>query len=251
MLIYSTAVRLCLLAAVISPLVLRSSTDAPAASRFVLNKTGDVSDEQGKKVLDALEKSRDRISNDLKTVPAQPYNVNLYSSRWAYSWTSGNWGPTGSVEGPDKLHLLMVPAYGFNVEIIAVHEFTHSMTLKLLLDHESKPVDTEAFDEKFKRFPVWLWESIAAYEAQHLTAPKKLPFISKTEYPSLDELSNRKQGGKVYKIGYTLIEYIIQDYGQDGLIKLILAYGDLSSLKTDPDELAKKWHAFVMAKYLE
>ena len=241
---------LCLLLPSLAPLAFAA---APAAvtqtPHFVMNAVGDVAADDQKKVLDALEASYARISTDLRTTPTQPFNIYFYSGRLAYVRATGNWGASGNAEGPDKLHLMPSSRDGGKAEVVAVHEFAHSVMLKLLLDHEPQPLNIADFDRKFEKFPIWLWEAIAVYEANQFVRPNRLPFISKTAHPSLAELSNRSQGGKIYKVGYTLIEYILADHGQDGLIKLILAYGDTKVLGKTSEEFAKSWHAFVVKKY--
>lgn len=241
------AVQLALLA---SPAQADEMQTTPAQSHFVMNAKGDVTPGEQKKVLDGLEAHYARIAADLKTTPAQPFNVYFYDSRWAYAKATGNWGASGSVEGTSKLHLMPTSRSGGKAEAVAVHEFAHAVMLKLLVDNEPQPLNASNFDRKFAKFPLWLWEGIATYEAKEFINPKRLPDITRDGYPSLDELSNRSNGGKIYKVGYTIIEYLLAEHGQDGLIKLVLAWGDLSVLKTNKEEFAKGWHDFVVKKYL-
>lgn len=222
---------------------------APQEPRFVMTVNGNVSVDDRKKVLAALETNYARISADLQTTPDQPFNVFLYSGRFAYARATGNWGASGNAEGTGKLHLMPISRDGDKAEIVAVHEFAHSVTLKLLLNHEPQPVDSAQFDRKFEKFPIWLWEAIAVYEADQFVRPKSLRFISPTAYPSLAELNNRSQGGKIYKVGYTIIEYILAEHGRDGLLKLIVAYGDTNVLGKTEEEFAAEWHRFVVKKY--
>jgi hypothetical protein len=240
---------LCLLLPLLAPLAIAA---APAAAtptpRFVMNAVGNVPAADQQKVLAALEAGYSRVSADLKATPEQPFNVYLYSSGLRYAWATGNWGASGSAEGPAKLHLMATQPDGEKPEVVAIHEFTHSVTLQLLLDHAPQPLDVADFDRKFEKFPVWLWEAIAVYEANQFHRPNRLNFISKTSYPSLADLNNRSSG-KIYKAGYTVIEYILADHGQDGLIKLILACGDTQVLGKTGAEFAKSWHEFVVKKY--
>jgi hypothetical protein len=219
-------------------------------SHFVLQVVGEVPVEEQRKVLQALEANYARVGADLKTTPDWPFNIFFYSGRLAYARATGNWGASGNAEGPAKLHLMPSSRDGDKAEVVAVHEFAHSVTLRLLLNQEPLPLDTAKFDRKFEKFPVWLWEAIAVYEARQFVPPKGLRFISRNSYPSLAELNNRSQGGKIYKIGFTVVEYILAEYGQDGLIKLILAYGDTGVLGKTAEEFAQGWHRFVVQKYL-
>jgi hypothetical protein len=218
------------------------------ASHFAVTTVGDIAAADKEKIVAALETHYARISTNLQTTPAQPFEVFIYETRRGYTRATGNGGASGSIEGAGKLHMLQQSRSGDKAETIAVHEFAHAITLKLLTDHEPQPLDVVKFDRKFKKFPVWLWEAIAVYEAQQFTHPKKLSFITKTSCPSLDQLSNRSKG-EIYKVGYCIIEFILSKYGQDGLITLILAYGDVVALKTTQAEFSKGWHDFVINKY--
>ena len=78
-----------------------------------------------------------------------------------------------------------------------------------------------------------------------------MPFFNNGSYPGISELNDRSKGGKIYKVGYTVIEYIIHEYGQDKLLELVRKYGDLSNvLGVSEDQFCKDWFAFVGQKYL-
>ena len=54
----------------------------------------------------ALETSYLRIGNNLKTIPAENIETNVYATRWKYIQATGNWGASGNIEGISKLHFL-------------------------------------------------------------------------------------------------------------------------------------------------
>lgn len=218
------------------------------ASNFAVRAVGNVAAADKKKIVDALEACYAQISTNLQTTPARPIEVFIYETRSGYIRATGNRGASGSIEGAGKLHMLQVSRDGDKAETVAVHEFAHAVTLKLLTDHEPQPLDAAKFDKKFKKFPIWLWEAIAVYEAHQFRHPKSLSFITKNSYPSLEELNDRSNG-KIYKAGYCVIEYILSKYGRDGLITLILSHGDVGALKTTKAEFSKGWHDFVINKY--
>jgi len=198
----------------------------------------------------SLESNYVRIGNDLKTSPSSNIEVNLYAQRWRYIKATGNWSASGSIEGISKLHFVEEAWGEPDNKKVAIHEFAHTVTLKLLLDSETQPLDPKAFDKKFASFPTWLWESISVYEANQLTDPRSLPFLSKGSYPNIPELNNRSKGGKIYKVGFTIIEFILHQYGQDKLIELIKNFGDLSrTFKVTDDQFCKDWYAFLKQQY--
>ncbi len=201
---------------------------------------------------DALEKSYSRIGNDLKTEPSPTIETNIYAERWRYIKATGNWSGSGNIEGISKLHFVEQAWGEKDNKKVAVHEFAHTVTLKLLLDNEAQPVNSKDFDKKFATFPTWLWEAVSVYEADQFTDPKTLPYLNNGQYPGIAELNSRLKGGKIYSCGYTIIEYILTQYSQDGLITLIKNYGDLKkTFNVTDDVFSKDWYAFVKEKYLK
>ena len=200
----------------------------------------------------ALENSYSRIGRDLKTIPANNIEVNIYSQRLRYIRATGNWSASGNIEGTSKLHFVEQAWGERDSKKVAIHEFTHAVVLKLLIDEELQPLNSKIFDKKFSTFPIWLWEAISVYEAGQFVEPKTLPFLSNGLYPNLSELDIRSKGGKIYSIGYTVIEYILHKYGQDKFISLIKSYGDLRKVLNVTDgEFSKGWYDFVKEKYLK
>jgi hypothetical protein len=199
-----------------------------------------------------LESNYERIGNDLKTQPSGNIETNIYAQRWRYVKATGNWGGSGNIEGISKLHFVEQAWGESDNKKVAVHEFAHTVTLKLLLDNETQPIDSKRFDKKFLTFPTWLWEAISVYEANQFVDPGTLPYLNNGQYPVISELNDRLKGGKIYSCGYTIIEYILTRYGQDNLIKLIENYGNLKNTFNVTDEqFCKEWYEFVKGKYLK
>jgi hypothetical protein len=100
-------------------------------------------------------------------------------------------------------------------------------------------------------FPIWLWESVSVYEARQFIAPKSLSYFTKNSYPGLQELNDRSKGNKIYDVGYTIVEYILEQYGKNKLIGLIKNYGNMEKVLNISDEqFSKNWYEFVRRKYL-
>ena len=198
-----------------------------------------------------LENYYSKISQDLKTIPVPIIDVNIYASRWRYIKATKNWSASGNIEGISKLHFVEQAWGEADSKKVAVHEFTHTIVLKMLLDREHQPVDSKSFEAKFAKFPTWLWEATSVYEAEQFKDPKTLPYLSNNSYPDLNELNNRSKGGKIYDVGYTIVEYILSKYGQDKLIELIINYGNiLKTLGITDNEFTKNWYDFIKEKYL-
>jgi len=203
------------------------------------------------KLSEVLEKKYSKVSNNLNTEPASNIEVNVYAERWRYIKSTGNWGASGSIEGISKLHFINNSGSEDNFGKIAVHEFVHAVVLKLLIDREPLPLDIQNFDEKFSKLPVWIWEGVSVYEADQFYDPNTLEYFKNDEYPQISELNTRSKGQKIYTCGYTLIEYILHEYGRDKLIELIVSYGDVeSTFNVSEEQLALNWHEFINEEYL-
>lgn len=199
-----------------------------------------------------LESSYSKVGSNLQTSPAQHIEVNIYSQRWRYIQATKNWGASGSIEGISTLHFIENTWLDSEISKTAVHEFTHAVVLKLLIDREPHPLDVEGFDKKFSKLPVWIWEAVSVYEAGEFHDPKSLEYFKNGKYPQISELNNRSKGQKIYTCGYTLIEYILNTYGQDTLIRLIESYGDIQTiLNITEEQFSKDWHTFLSEKYLK
>lgn len=199
-----------------------------------------------------LEENYAGTGNDLETQPSANIETNIYAQRWRYIKATGNWSASGNIEGISKLHFVEQAWGETDNKKVAVHEFVHTVTLKLLLDNEVQPVNSTNFDRKFSTFPVWLWEAISVYEAKQFVEPKSLQYLNNGQYPDIAELNNRLKGGKIYSCGYTIIEYILAKYGKDNFINLIKNYGNLeSTFNISDDQFCKDWYEYVKEKYLK
>lgn len=210
---------------------------------------GSVDPEAIRVLAETLESNYTRIGNDLKTEPAAQIEVNVYGARWRYILATGHWTASGNIEGIAKLHFVDQAWSESDSRKVALHEFTHTVVLRLLIDRESQPLDAKAFDAKVSRYPVWLWEAVCVYEAGQYIDPKTLPYMQNGSYPSLTELSDRSKGGRIYETGYTIIEYILDRFGRDALIDLIVHYGDTQRvLKVSEKEFSRQWYDHLQSK---
>jgi hypothetical protein len=218
---------------------------------FTFNYSSSIHTEKIKQLAGALEESYSRIGNDLNTSPANIIETNIYASRWRYGKATGNWGASGSIEGIAKLHFVDQAWSEGDSKKVAVHEFTHAVVLKMLIDHEKPPFNANDFDKRFEAYPVWLWEAVSCYEAGQTQDLKNEPWLANGSYPALAELNDRSKGGKIYKTGYSIIEFILQRYGKEKLIELILNDGHIQSVLHETEAaFSKEWYEFVKEKYL-
>jgi hypothetical protein len=197
----------------------------------------------------SLEDSYLRIARNLKTIPSKGIETNIYADRWNYITATKHFGASGNIEGPSKIHFIESSLE--ESKKIAVHEFTHTVVLNLLISREAQPLNSKTFDQKFSSFPTWLWEAISVYEAEQFIDPKNLEDLRNGKYPSIKELNTRSKGQKIYTYGYTLIEFILDKYKGAKLIELVQNYGDLKKTFGITDEqFSKDWYDFVRDKYI-
>ncbi|MBI1353101.1 MAG: hypothetical protein GC160_02060 [Acidobacteria bacterium] len=204
---------------------------------------GAVSPEEVRSLAESLEEGYERIGRDLGTAPPATIRVTLYDSRWAYARSTGHWGASGNVEGPEVLHVLWE---GDRTAANAVHELAHAITLQLLIDQEPQPFDAAAFDRKFSTLPVWLWEAVACYEAGQSQDALSLPYMQDGRYPSLAELSDRGKGQKIYAVGSSILSFLRASWGENVTVRLLTSYGDLpATLGVSDEEFAARWNEWL------
>ena len=178
----------------------------------------------------ALEENWTRITNDLgRTVP----RIEGFFHPDPRSFTAATgYQATGSVEGPLRFHIVAIPL----APEVAVHEFAHNVTLAL---------NPAAPDN-----PIWLWESVAVYEAGQLVEPSSVPCLV-GDFPSLAEVNRRDGPCSVYRVGFTIVEFIVESWGWDGLRALVVANGDIAqALGLSVPAFESRWKEFVERRYL-
>lgn len=216
---------------------------------FVINSAS--STDRGKiySIADSLENNYSRVCADLGARPPYPVVVNVYPTRWQYIMATGHAFSSGNIEGKGLIHMLPRGNDEAGPGIVALHEFTHLLVLNRLLDINAEYRPGE-FERKFTAFPVWLFEAVSLYEARQYPASfHELTYIIGNT--GLAELSNRLQGGKIYKVGYTISQYIIHRYGKDKLLALIDSFGNLTELGVSEKEFTESWADFVHKYYFK
>lgn len=181
---------------------------------------------------DALEADWTRITTDLAQ-PGLPRIEGLFHPDAASFTAATGYRASGSVEGPNRFHVVALP-----LDLrLPLHEFAHNVTL-----HLSPGVANN---------PIWLWESVAVYEAGQFVPPSSIPAIAARNFPSLAGLGRDGGGVTVYDVGYTIAEFTIDRWGMAGLRNLIVARGDTASALGVPfDVYERGWRDFVVARYL-
>jgi len=148
-------------------------------------------------------------------------------------------GATGYVFGMQEIRLY----HTTRILSAVVHEFAHLVSMQV--------------NSRIANNPRWLWEAVAVYEAQQFVDPKTLSYMVSGDYPTLSDLStdfnsNAQNIYNIYKVGYVLLEYIIQSWGAEAVIDLIKNNGNIPQvLQVTVQEFEAGWYRFVEEHYLK
>jgi len=180
----------------------------------------------------ALEAAYPRVTEELGQSGLPRVTVRFYPDLESFRAATG-WDAWGLIQGPN---LFLMVASPFQ-PVIAVHEFAHCITLHL--------------DRTADNNPTWLWEAVAVYEARDFTHPRSIACLANRQFPSLSQLNQRGGPCDIYRVGYTLAEYIVDGWGLPGLRDLIVAHGDIPGvLGLSAAEFEAGWQRFVEERYL-
>jgi hypothetical protein len=137
------------------------------------------------------------------------------------------------VTGPSVLRLLSVPEVVRN----ATHEMAHAISLRA--------------NPAFANRPRWLWESVALFENDELVDPRSIPYLVQGRFPTLTELdADPNASRQVYEVGYLIGEFVVARAGRAGLLRLVRANGDVTSVGfSSPAAFESEWATFVRARY--
>ncbi len=179
---------------------------------------------------DELEANYQRIVDDLLQSETAQITGRFYPDQRSYFAATGYEG-TGSVQGSRVFSVLTVPV----VLSTPVHEFAHNVTLH---------VNPSAPDY------VWLWESVAVYEAGEFLSPGGIPCLADRNFPNISTLG-RDGSCSVYRVGYTIIELVVMRWGEQALRDLIAANANVQgTLGITAAQFQSAWEQFLEERYL-
>lgn len=112
------------------------------------------------------------------------------------------------------------------------HEFVHCISMNL--------------NPSIANSPRWLWESVAIYESNQQTPIESLELEGANATICLEEL-NSFSNTIIYKMGYSIGDFIVSTYGLESWRQLILNHGNIEkTLGLTEQEFCSAWkeHAF-------
>jgi hypothetical protein len=178
-----------------------------------------------------LEANLPRVLADLNVTLSERIVGRLFPDRDEFQAATGFIG-SGAALGRNLFGLAAFPYAPSD----AVHEMAHIVTWQL-----SPPaLDTS-----------WLWESIAVYEAGSFVAPASIPDLVGRRFPTLAQLNNLNNRPRIYEVGYTIMEFLLQEWGWPAVRQLVVSRGDLNAtIGITPAEFEARWRGFVESRYL-
>lgn len=180
----------------------------------------------------ALEGSWARITGHLGQASLTPIEGQLHPNAAAFTAATG-YVATGSVDGPDRFHIVAVP-YSPGT---AIHEFAHNVTLRL--------------NPSAGNNPVWLWEAVATYEAGQFVFPSSVSYLAARQFPTLAQLNDRSGPYSIYDVGYTLMQFIVERWDWPGVRTLITMQGDVTrAFGLSVADFERDWRDFLVRRYL-
>ena len=227
----------------------RSASDPTAAVESLVSRVrsahfdlhaGMASDDTVAAIASGLEARYGRVVGDLETGEVARIRVEVWKDEASFfaemeRYFGRRYNATGYVTGPSVIRVLAVPQVVRN----ATHEMSHAISLRV--------------NPAFGNNPRWLWESVALFENDELVDPRSLPYLVQGRFPTLSELdADPNASRQVYEVGYLIGEFVVARAGRDGLLRLIRANGDVTSVGfASVAAFEEAWKAFVRARYFD
>jgi hypothetical protein len=186
-----------------------------------------------------------------------PVHVAIYPGIENYHFAIGQPGaPESDVGMPvdDQSFKMVSPGYPGRYHTqqsllkAAVHEFVHCVHYRFMTNlSESDPTRFETTDDA-----AWLFEGMASYVAQQSYSPQKFEYLRKGQYPTLKDLNDVDDNGKIYDIGFLLIEFIETTWEEEGLLNVLAQNGNLqAALGLDDREFEKMFYRYLEDNFLK
>jgi hypothetical protein len=188
---------------------------------------------------DRLEAEYPRVLSDLSLTTVPAITVRIWQDETTYfneltRYFGVRYQASGYITGPSELRLLANASLSLNV----VHEFIHAASLSA--------------NPQFGNNPRWFWETVALYENGEFVDPRRVDFITRGAFPTLQQMNVDPNGGtQVYQVGYLLGEFIVSRWGRAAFVRLIQTNADLAGVLGVPAaEFEAAWQSYVRQRYL-
>jgi hypothetical protein len=188
---------------------------------------------------DRLEAEYPRILTGLGLSSLPVITVRIWQDETTYfneltRYFGVRYGASGYITGPTELRVLAVA----NLSVNVVHEFVHAASM--------------AVNPQIANNPRWFWETVALYENGELVDPRRVDFLVRGAFPTLQQMNVDPNGGtQIYQVGYVLGEFIVHQWGRAAFLRLIQTNADLTGvLGVSAAEFESAWQSYVRQRYL-
>jgi hypothetical protein len=193
-------------------------------------------------IADALEAAYPRVTADLRTGELPTVSAHVWTDEASFTAAMRSnlgvvWpGTRGYVFATRNIAVLAVSSAGAIAET-ATHEFIH--------------VATQAVNPSISNNPRWLWETVALYLNGEIVNPATLAYMRTGQFPTLAALNaSFNDSRQIYEVGYVLGEFIVANWGLDGMVRLVQTNGNVpDTLGLSVADFEARWYAFLKANY--
>ncbi|AYB33458.1 carboxypeptidase-like regulatory domain-containing protein [Chryseolinea soli] len=209
-------------------------------------------------VASVVEKNYARVlgSFGIDSLP-RPIHVEVYPGVENYHFAIGRTGAPDSDVGmavDEELFKMVSPghpgSYHTRESLLkaAVHEFAHCVHYQFIARMSASNISQfETTDDA-----AWLFEGMASYVAQQFYAPEKFEYLRTGPYPTLKELNDVDGNGKIYDVGFLLIEFIETTWEEEGLLNLLSENGDVKkTFGLSESEFESRFYNYVKRNFLK
>lgn len=186
-----------------------------------------------------LEAEYARILSELSVTSMPVVTVRIWQDETTYfneltRYFGVRYGAAGYITGPTELRLLN----NANLNVNVVHEFVHAASMVV--------------NPQIANNPRWFWETVALYENGELVDPRRVDFLVRGAFPTLQQMNVDPNGGtQIYQVGYVLGEFIVGTWGRPAFLRLIQTNADLPAvLGVSTAEFESAWQSYVRQRYL-
>lgn len=191
----------------------------------------------------------DRVTKRLRHQPAEKLTIEIYPDLDAFHRAVGE---------PDAPDWFMGVIDGMTIKIVSPLNPGPAHTYKSVLQSTVHLFTILMVKEMNPTAPKWLYQGLGGYEAGLMTKEHIRGSIRKTvesdDVPTFEDLEDnswdfeRKKG---FQYAYTLAEFILREYGEEGLNRLIRKPADFQDvLRCSEPEFRSRWIAFLKEHYV-
>lgn len=214
----------------------------------------DLTGEDIEEIIFALENARGRLLLKYGLDSTPRVKVRIWG-KWK-SWAKDNKGflamypgYVGKFDGFNQFRMLKVNSAEYTNSLKEAESDLRSMLHEptALAVHEYVHVLTSFLNTYYQDIPRWLFESIACYES---ISEFDISRISDDIDYFRQPFSEMDKGDNAYILGYSIVDYILGNWGHDSLIKLIQNNGETDTvLNTSQENFENGYWDFLQEKY--